>query len=206
MPSVEISTGAVEPIVVDYQVDGVPETGATLTYQVSRVVSGTVEILDRADETFRASPATPTASLPPSTVASTYAATLDTSAIMNPSTSGTYRISIFDGAEQIDGWDLRVGLVDTVEAIPSAALNASTLLGSTITGYTDTTKAGGVLHMQRAFGLHRIEEDEGNPGSLKVYKLDGVTVWFTFQLRDQDGLAVVGTANEPARRSAAVIT
>ena len=54
MPPTEISTGATVPIPVTLLDDDGPATGESLTYQISRIVGGAVEILDRADETFRA--------------------------------------------------------------------------------------------------------------------------------------------------------
>lgn len=222
MPPTEISTGAIVPITVTLLDDDGPATGETLTYQVSRIVGGAVEILDRADMTFRAalSVATPTAALPEvddETSPGLYSASLVTASITNPSATGIYIVTVFDGpfaTDILDSWDLRLGPLDATTAIGvdvdalAAAVAAvpAAVWTATISSNTTITQAGGMVHLLRAFAINRLEEDDGNPGSLILYKDDNVTPWCTFTLRDQNGNAVVGATGEVARRSAAVVT
>lgn len=222
MPPIEISTGATVPITVTLLDDGAPATGESLTYQISRIVAGAVEILDRADMTFKAAAlvGTRTAVLTEvddAEAPGVYSASLATASITNPSTTGIYSVTIFDGPfvqDVLDGWDLRLGPLDATTAIGvdvdalavSVAAVPAAVWTATISSNTTITQAGGMVHLLRAFAINRLEEDDGNPGSLILYKDDNVTPWCTFTLRDQNGNAVVGATGEVARRSAAVVT
>ena len=110
---------------------------------------------------------------------------------------------------------LQESLDDLRLIIDATAADVSTVLGYTpaasaaavwatvITGNETLGQAGGALNVLRAGMLNRLEEADGNPGTLKLYKGDAVTLWLTWQLRDKSGGAVTGAAGEPARRAAA---
>jgi len=56
----------------------------------------------------------------------------------------------------------------------------------------------------RKLATNRLEEIGGNPGSVRLYDDDGVTVLMTWALRDSTGGPVVDAPGAPARRGAGV--
>lgn len=98
-------------------------------------------------------------------------------------------------------------LTATIDARTVTVLAAITAVPAgvwayTISGNATLTQAGGALYGLKVMSFNRMEEAAGNPGTLLVYADDGVTLRFSFTLRDATGGAVTASAGEPARRSA----
>ena len=58
------------------------------------------------------------------------------------------------------------------------------------------------LELIRQAGSNRLEETQGNPGKLRLYEDDGVTLRATWDIRDSLDGGIVSTVGTPAKRSA----
>lgn len=129
-----------------------------------------------------------------------------------------------DGVWKASGWTTRQAIMMEVEATLApgvyrralAALPAGTPAGARMVAeYTaqdgaalrraceayvarDTVEKLDWVH---AVHHNRQEASPGSPGSLVVYRQDGVTPWKSAQLRDYVGAGVAGATGIPARRS-----
>jgi hypothetical protein len=211
MSSVEISTGATEPIAITVLADGEPVIGAALTYQVSRVVGGAaLEILDREDDTFRAPAdvATRGAELAEVDVVEApgyYRALLDTGAITNPSATGVYTIRIFDGADLLDSRELRMGTVDLltevaddVTALGTSVASVPAAVWALPFGTPSANTFGWALWRLAQWGTE-INPKRINGQNLELLAAGGGSVLVTVPLKDLSGGLIAPAPGEPAR-------
>ena len=216
----EIARTATEPATLTWLQDGAPVTGASPTMRVRRASDDYSTVYDWIAGAF-ASPATAVAPFvalaptDPTYEPGVYWHAFEPQSASNAVAPDIYRVTYYADATlnaPLGSAEIRVGTVDTIDA---TAADVSTVLGYTpaasaaavwatvITGNETLGQAGGALNVLRAGMLNRLEEADGNPGTLKLYKGDAVTLWLTWQLRDKSGGAVTGAAGEPARRAAA---
>ena len=213
MSSVEIASGAPEPIRVEYLIDGEPVLSSITVKADVRRVGG--QVLDWNDATFKAIGSVVqryvTLTEDGASYPGRYSYTWNTSTITNAAASDVYQVMVYDDSEIIGMGEIRVGTVDTID---DTAADVTTILGYTpaataaatwatvITGNETLEQAGGALNVLRGALLNPLNEADGDPGTLILKKNDGVTTWVTWTLLDQNGGAVVGSPGEPARRSA----
>lgn len=89
----------------------------------------------------------------------------------------------------------------TVNALPSAGAVAAAVAARAEGGAPGSF--GYDLMFARMLSTNRIEETPGDPGVVRLYADDGVTVFKTWNVRDYAGNAVAPVVGQPARRGAA---
>lgn len=207
MSSVEIASGAPEPIRVEYLIDGEPVLSSITVKADVRRVGG--QVLDWSDATFKAIGSVVqryvTLTEDGASYPGRYSYTWDTSTITNAAASDVYQVMVYDDTEIIGMGEIRVGTVNTIDALPSAAANASAAWATDITANANLDQAGGALNVLRQNLTNPLAEAEGDPGTLELLADDLVAVRLRWELRDKDGNAVTGNVGEPAQRSVAAV-
>lgn len=223
----EIARTATEPVTLTWLQDGAPVTGASPTMRVRRASDDFSTVYDWTalafvDPATAVAPFVVLAPTDPTYEPGVYWHAFEPQSASNAAASDIYRVTYYADAT-LDAprgtAEIRVGTVDTIDTtavdVIAAQTDIATILGYTpaasaaavwatvITGNETLGQAGGALNVLRAGMLNRLEEADGNPGTLKLYKGDAATLWLTWQLRDKSGGAVTGAAGEPARRAAA---
>lgn len=126
MSSVEIASGAPEPIRVEYLIDGEPVLSSITVKADVRRVGG--QVLDWSDSTFKAVGSVVqryvTLTEDGASYPGRYSYTWDTSTITNAAASDVYQVMVYDGTEIIGMGEIRVGTVNTTDTIASDAAQA----------------------------------------------------------------------------------
>ncbi len=91
--------------------------------------------------------------------------------------------------------------------IPTASQNAAAVWATDISAYgtyAQIALAGGALYGLKIGAFNKMAETAGNPGTLTIYRDNGITTYVTYALRDSAGAATTATSGAPAQRAAAV--
>jgi hypothetical protein len=147
---------------------------------------------------------------------------LPTVAVRNASTINSY-LDFSDNVFKTTGWTTKYAAMSEVERghyqrllnVSALALvvgfrlvaeyhvdNSSGVVGDDLDLFLVTNKRANAELLRQAL-TNRLEEASGNPGSLKLYADDAITVLKTWTLKDEDGNTVLPAVGTPARRGQA---
>ncbi len=177
-----VDSRSTEPVSITLAASGVAVTGATLRYDVTRVVAGALQVLDRSDETFKAA----------GSVVTRYRALAEVAG-----GGGLYE-------DTAGGVDLAAITNPTVPTAAAPAIyNVNYYETSPLTLFLCTAeiRAGVEDNVRRQ--LTNREALAAN-GTGTLYADDGVTVEATYQVTDKTGGAITLSAGDPARRTTQV--
>lgn len=151
-----------------------------------------------------------------------------TVALRRPDVAGSY-LDFADRTFKTSGWTTRLAILTAVSAslapgqyeytldlalVAAAVAGLELIAEYAVSNGADINRTAcdeyvvreSAAQLDWVYAVHanRQEDAPGTPGTVSVYRADGVTVWKTAQLRDYTGAGVGATSGLPARRTAFV--